>query len=378
MNRHKVFLVILSVVALIFMFIPFAGAGGYEVLSNGDFEVGEGAYAADWMNYTHGSTVTYSVYVDSVNPRSGNQHMRIKIDEADALSGVHFVQNSYDVREGEQYEATAHIDIQSIYEGKVMFYIEYRTPDEVLHYNERILTNVTGGYSKLTLEGVVPVGATFLRVFVISEAVADGGNLVVDIDDISFKYKTKTDSNMNVTVSGGGMYFTASDVFLGEVTLDNMESKIATGTSNIIIADNRGTAEGWELSVSSSDLVSSWYVDPTSDEHSEYRVSIPASAVKLNVLGVTHINGQEIDKDKGPFTDTGIILTNTPQMFVWAHPGGGMGAYEVVLNYQMTLPSLVPVVEKSGSTEGLQVGDMVGLMTGTYQGTVNFSSLTGL
>lgn len=178
------------------------------------------------------------------------------------------------------------------------------------------------------------------------------------------------------TIIGGSLTATSTPMTFSDVTLDLLVNQTSTAIGGIQIDDERGNAQGWSYSVSATDFVST-FADP-SDNSGDLTVAIPISAMKTIPTLLSEVAGQAVDPTYGPLLGSSITMSTTPQSFINASSGYGMGSYAAEMTFILTIPKTIPVVETTAAGSKYTAGDVVGIFAGTYTSTFAFTAGAGL
>lgn len=372
-------------VLLVLSVVPVAAATPSNLVQNGGFEdavdlvppPGWGIDPVTWAESPDPADYTVEVLTD--NPRSGSNHVRVNITDTDeARKGVNLYQTLMGLNAGDKINVTAYVDVLAVDNAEVELYAEFRGSGGWVADYKQTASSVTSGYQHLTVDTVIPSGADALALFVFVRSTQAGGTITVDIDDVSV-YATSSGQTVNLgaTIIGGDLLIDTSDVLFGNVDIDYSKVQTVTGVSTLTVEDNRGTAEGWSISVSGTPLVSTTFVDPTSDGSGSFRVAIPVNAIQLGLSNLQSVTGQAVDPVKGPVATSSLVFSEVNQTLIQTNPGWGMGSYTSDLEYTVTVPPTVTVISKSGDGD-INVGDVVGTLAGSYSGTITFTKASGI
>lgn len=153
------------------------------------------------------------------------------------------------------------------------------------------------------------------------------------------------------SITGGGQpTVTVTSASLAPASY-SAEDQQSAGQMVYTIDAATGEAEGWTVTVQSSDLV-------YSGDHGGQ--NIPAANLAIAVANQpTYISGDGIDPANGPFAPAGGATgsLDQPRTVLLSNPGFGHGVYQQVLDLLFTIPG------------DSKVGD--------YSGTITFTSVAG-
>jgi hypothetical protein len=136
--------------------------------------------------------------------------------------------------------------------------------------------------------------------------------------------------------TGGELEAYVADVSLGAVFYSN-DQQSSSGTLVLNVDDPRGSSEGWNVTIASSDFVYGGTSTTGKD--------IPVTGFAFTANGtVSKTAGQDIDQTGGPSTGTisGASL-ETAQMVISANEGFGSGTYTESLPVALVIPPLSQV-----------------------------------
>lgn len=157
---------------------------------------------------------------------------------------------------------------------------------------------------------------------------------------------------VTVNVVGGDLQVGAAGAIeFPSVTLDGSDVDAqAAAAPSFTLVDARGTGEGWNLTLQSTDLT-------------DGEKSIDASNFLFNPTGgsITAVKGQSIDVTNGPKeSNAGAVSLDTPRKVVTTSQGYGKGKY----TYEPASP-------------GFQLHVDASTLTGSYTGTVTATVASG-
>lgn len=123
-----------------------------------------------------------------------------------------------------------------------------------------------------------------------------------------------------VTLQSGTMDITApaTTVNLGSITVDSTVKTVNANLTNMTVVDNRGTGEGWNITVSASQFTQTTGGTP---------LKLPTNTLKLNGIGTIT---QTVGTSGGPTTTTAPWTIDTGAVKVLsAATNKGMGTFTV-------------------------------------------------
>ncbi|MCM3130225.1 MULTISPECIES: hypothetical protein [unclassified Paenibacillus] len=176
---------------------------------------------------------------------------------------------------------------------------------------------------------------------------------------------------------GGQLTFSADPIIFAPKVINSNEWKGATVSSKIYLTDDTGRGDGWTLTLSAEDFYSQPLTDPSSGGNGTYVLSYPASSVEVRSGEVLVSIGQEVDPTHGPLSSS-FHLSSTPQTIFSAHPGFGMGDYEVIPTFWINTPKTVTVSQLNGEGSSYQVGDTIGAVATTYTSKLTYTLANGI
>jgi len=105
-----------------------------------------------------------------------------------------------------------------------------------------------------------------------------------------------------------------------------------TGTLRLVVRDQRGTSEGWAVSIVASDFD---YLGT-----SPLGRDIPSSGFRIVTVEPPLVVFGQPRGENGPYT-TAIsnVSLDTPRTVMWAAPGGGSGDYEQRIGVELDIPA---------------------------------------
>lgn len=194
-----------------------------------------------------------------------------------------------------------------------------------------------------------------------------------------------TDSTTTTGFTGGSLTFTPEALTLPSGTISSKGTVVVLENYvNHYVLDDRGSADGWTLSVSSSPIVSAAVPDRTAGDGDTFKVSIPADRISVAFWSAYRNNdhGMEEDPVHGPISALTVSeqpLGSSPVTVVKSEPGYGMGEYIVNLNFLFRAPKTGVVHEISDPAESdYTVGQVIGLVAATYTATFTYTLSSGL
>ncbi len=138
---------------------------------------------------------------------------------------------------------------------------------------------------------------------------------------------------VELTVTGGSLTASIASAQLSPVAYSTTE-RSNTGVLVLTVTDQRGTADGWSVSLSVSDFTYSG-VSPVAAD-------IPAASFSItSAQGPTVVRGQVINPTDGPYVPSSGAtgpLDETLVVLV-AEPGAGAGEYQQSLNVTLVIPA---------------------------------------
>ena len=139
---------------------------------------------------------------------------------------------------------------------------------------------------------------------------------------------------------------TIADMTLAPVTYSET-SQDSAGTMTITAAEVGCAAQGWNVTVQSSDWT-----------HLDGGPAIPASAFSVTQVETpASVSGQGIDAFGGPRQVNNVGSLNQSRKVLQAQPGYGLGAYSQVLGVKLTIPgTALPGTYKSVVTTTITTG----------------------
>lgn len=123
-----------------------------------------------------------------------------------------------------------------------------------------------------------------------------------------------------ISLQSGSLSITApaTTVNLGSITVDSTIKSVSTSLSNMTVVDNRGTGEGWNITVSASQFTQTSGVTP---------LKLPTNTLKLN--GTNTIT-QTVGTSGGPTVTTAPWTIDTGAIKVLsAAANKGMGTFTI-------------------------------------------------
>lgn len=134
-----------------------------------------------------------------------------------------------------------------------------------------------------------------------------------------------------VIKSGGELTASVKDAGLETISTSNVDVT-TNGTLLLNVDDPRGTGEGWNVTLASSDFVY--------DNSSPGGQDIPSKNFAIAKVGdPIYVAGQPIN-EKGPLrVDGGVGSLDSPRETIEANPGTGTGQYEQELPVTLLVPA---------------------------------------
>jgi hypothetical protein len=174
----------------------------------------------------------------------------------------------------------------------------------------------------------VPVGALSIGVHTVevmgTDAAGNAGAWVALSGGLDVSAPPAGAVQASVTVQGGNLTFTAQDVAFGSVALSGADQTVFAAAQTWGATDARGTGAGWNLTISATDFTGAG--------------TIPVSNLKLRDLqsNVTTVAGNTAPSS---LVTTFQSLAGAPLKVLQAAPGTGMGTYNHIPDFQLTVPS---------------------------------------
>lgn len=211
-----------------------------------------------------------------------------------------------------------------------------------------------------------------------SDLTVNGGSLVLNSNVTSATLSALTEATLGTQTTS------ASGIGFGSVTIF-MATTIApiSKTDNVRIDDNRGTAVGWNNTVSASDLTATVVDHTTATPDSNVTIAIPANTIltvaasdptAINSSDLTNVTKQGVDS---AVTNTGVKVTSSGD-------GYGAGSYLQALGYTLTVPNYLPLTAVITPTDlagskfaDRAVGSKMPLLAGVYSTTITYATTTG-
>ncbi|MFD0588478.1 WxL domain-containing protein [Paenibacillus sp. GCM10027627] len=371
----------LALSLLLAVIVPAAAATSSNLVDNGGFESYTSGNTGDgWDFSTDNVPAQYVAELSSASVAEGNYSQRLTQDGLTYAGQMLKVSNSKStgITAGLPLEMKFKSNITSMVGAKLRAKIEYY--DSTGRYFGRALLEVkdpTTGFQEFSLSTVLPAGTDHVATSFEGTINIEGGYYNLFIDDVRLYINSVSGEQTQVGIVGGQLEFsTISGLFL-DVNLDNEAVMTTTNTSTVRITDNRGNGEGWAVKISATDFLSASLPDPSSGGTASFVLKIPVSNLRLASATVQHVSGQPIHATYGPVASS-FTISNASQTAVRAQTGFGMGAYNVPINYSLTIPKSLEIVSQSGTGSKLTTGEYVGTRSGHYTATLNFTIGTGL
>ncbi|WP_145142348.1 hypothetical protein [Paenibacillus sp. Y412MC10] len=180
--------------------------------------------------------------------------------------------------------------------------------------------------------------------------------------------------DVDFTVNSGGLSARFEGADLSTIIIDSTNPyQSINSVSRALIDDSRGNGKGYQYSMDVTDFVSEAMQDNSTNTQSLV-VSIPASALSVDVLSTKTINGPAAElSNVGKHVFTG----NGPEMLATAKAFEGMGYNEIPLNFTLSVPDRVKIVS-SGAGSKFVPGESTGLMAGIYKSKFTLTLSSGI
>ena len=158
------------------------------------------------------------------------------------------------------------------------------------------------------------------------------GALVIGATIAAPAFATTNDSVTQV-ITGGSLTASITAATLTSVTYSNV-LQTNSGSLTLNVSDARGTSQGWNVTVSSSDFV--YQVGGPSANPTD----IPATGFSILTPGApSMVAGQAVDGSNGPVAGTGGALSSARQVISSAADYGS-GDYTQQLPVSLAIPAL--------------------------------------
>lgn len=182
-----------------------------------------------------------------------------------------------------------------------------------------------------------------------------------------------SDEEVDFTVHSGGLSSRFEGIDLSTIVIDSTNPyQQINSVSNAFIDDSTGRAGGWQYSLQITDFVSEPMYDSSTQEKGLV-VSIPTSAFSVNVGSTKTLAGPE-----NQLSNVGKkVFSTDAQVLALANPFEGMGYYQIPLNFTLSVPDRVKVVNSSEGSK-YAPGQDTGLMAGVYKSTFTFTLTSGI
>lgn len=187
----------------------------------------------------------------------------------------------------------------------------------------------------------------------------------------------------SVGLSSGGFHLSVAEVEFPVGLISTAGEDTQEDTITMTVLDDRGSSEGWSVSVLASDLLSEPFPDRTTNGGT-LRISIPATSFYAQVLNVSLVegeNGMPINPIGGPYglLTEGHELSNSSILLLQSRPGYGMGEYEAEIKYTFRSPKVGTISSLSHpETSFYSTGDTLGLLAGQYVSTFTYILSSGI
>jgi hypothetical protein len=174
----------------------------------------------------------------------------------------------------------------------------------------------------------VPVGALSLGVHTIEVRGTDAaGNIGVYVALTGGLNVTATPAGAvqaSVTVQGGSLTNTAQNIGFGSVALAGADQTVAATAATWQAKDARGTGDGWNVTLSSTNFTGAGTID------------VANFKMKQDTAAITTVAGNTAPSS---LVQTFQSLSGTPLKVLQATGGAGMGTYDYIPNFQLTVPA---------------------------------------
>ncbi|MEK4277704.1 hypothetical protein [Paenibacillus sp. FSL R7-0026] len=167
------------------------------------------------------------------------------------------------------------------------------------------------------------------------------------------------DIEKEVQVTGGNLLVTQSSLNFSDITLAVRQQQKSQATVTSRVIDDRGNGNGWTVSQSATDFVT------TIDGVDFY---IPIDAVKVSASLKNTISGIPLDFAQGGHLAKDQVLSNQATPIFSADVSTGQGAYDFELQYTLSLPQ---IIKATGGKE-------IGVVSGTYRSTIITTATSGI
>jgi hypothetical protein len=224
------------------------------------------------------------------------------------------------------------------------------------------------------------VAATLLfsstTVFAASPFTVNGGGLLLNTNSDASTLSGLTSDTIGNSVDGNSILdFGSANIFMAN-TIPPVDK-----TDNIRIDDNTGTAQGWNVTVSATDLTATVVDKTTATAGATLSVNIPSDEVlQVNPADATAINNSDLTNVSAQNT-AGIPVSASAVPVLSAEPTYGAGAYLQALPYTLTIPNYLPSDATVTPTDTANSqfknpradGSNLPLLAGTYSTTLTYN-----
>jgi plastocyanin len=128
----------------------------------------------------------------------------------------------------------------------------------------------------------------------------------------------------SVTVQGGNLTNTAQNVAFGSVALSGADQTVSAGAQTWQAKDARGTGDGWNVTVSSTNFTGAGAIDVANFKMRQLQTAI------------TLVSGSAVPTS---LVTTYQSLSALPLKVLQATGGAGMGTYDYIPDFQLTVPA---------------------------------------
>lgn len=212
--------------------------------------------------------------------------------------------------------------------------------------------------------------------FAASPFTINGGDLTLNANSDASALSGLTSATIGSTSDGNSnLDFGSADIFMAD-TIPPVNK-----TDNIRVDDNTGTAQGWNVTVSATDLTATVSDKTTTTAGATLAVNIPSDEVLLVAPeAATAINNSDLTNVSAKNT-TGMPISSSAVPILTADPTYGAGAYLQALPYTLTIPNYLPsdATVTPSDTENSQFknprvnGSKLPLLAGTYSTTLTYN-----
>ena len=130
-----------------------------------------------------------------------------------------------------------------------------------------------------------------------------------------------------VTVQGGALTNTAQNIAFGSVALTGSDQTIPAALATWQAKDARGTGDGWNVTVSSTNFTGAG------------TINVSSFKLKQDQADITTVAGNTAPTS---LVTTFQSLGGTPLKVLQATGGAGMGTYDYIPDFQLTVPASAP------------------------------------